>query len=128
MSTYADRRDTRRIIVGPEFGISFILKGHGYQDVRITNLSTGGCFALVGVRDARLFERGAVLENLILNHPELPKAPMIAAVSYVLGGRPGADPLEMVGIGIQFLGVPDQAQASLDTWVDAASAAQSQGQ
>ncbi len=124
MSSYADRRDTRRIIVGPEFGISFTLKGHGYRDVRITNLSLGGCFALVGARDARLFERGAVLEELILQHPELPKAPIVAAVSYVLGGRPGADPMEMVGIGIQFLGMDDAAQASLDTWVDAATTAQ----
>jgi hypothetical protein len=124
MSTYADRRDTRRIIVGPEFGISFTLKGHSYQDVRITNLSTGGCFALVGARDARLFERGAVLENLILLHTELPKAPFMAAVSYVLGGRPGAQPMEMVGIGIQFLGVAEAAQEALDTWVDAASASQ----
>jgi len=124
MSTYADRRDTRRIIVGPEFGISFTLKGHGYQDVRITNLSTGGCFALVGARDARLFERGAVLENLVLIHPELPKAPIIAAVSYVLGGRSATDPMEMVGIGIQFLGVDDVAQQSLNAWVDASVASQ----
>ena len=124
MSTYADRRDTRRIIVGPEFGITFTLKGHHYQDVRITNLSTGGCFALVGVRDARLFERGAVLENLVLIHPELPKAPIIAAVSYVLGGRSATDPMEMVGIGIQFLGVDDVAQQSLNAWVDASVASQ----
>jgi len=124
MSTYADRRDTRRIIVGPEFSISFVLKGHDYQDVRITNLSPGGCFALVGSRDARLFERGAVLENLVLLHPELPKAPIIAAVSYVLGGRPAADPMEMVGIGVQFLGVGDETQAALNVWVDAATASQ----
>ena len=124
MSSLADRRDTQRIIVGPEFGISFKLKGHDYQDVRITNLSTGGCFALVGARDARLFERGAVLENLVLIHPELPKAPIIAAVSYVLGGRSATDPMEMVGIGIQFLGVDDVAQQSLNAWVDASVASQ----
>jgi hypothetical protein len=124
MSSLADRRDTRRIIVGPEFSISFTLKGHGYQDVRITNLSGGGCFALVGARDARLFERGAVLEGLVLLHPELPKAAIIAVVSYVLGGRPSADPLEMVGIGIQFLSVPEAAQTALSTWVDAATAAE----
>lgn len=124
MSTFADRRDTRRVIVGPEFGISFTLKGHAYSEVRITNLSTGGCFALVGVRDARLFERGAVLEGLVLLHPELPKQPIIAAVSYVLGGRLAADPLEMVGIGIQFLGMDDEAQVLLDTWVTAAVASQ----
>ena len=124
MSSFADRRDTRRIIVGPEFGISFTLRGHSYRDVRITNLSTGGCFALVGARDARLFERGSVLEGLVLMNVELPKAPIMAAVSYVLGGRPGPDPMEMIGIGIQFLGVPDEAQEALDTWVDAASISQ----
>jgi hypothetical protein len=121
MTSYADRRDTRRIIVGPEFAIAFTLRGHAYRDVRITNLSTGGCFALVGARDARLFERGAVMEGLVFLHPELPKAPILATVSYVLGGRSGADPLEMIGIGIQFLGVPDAAQAALDTWMEAAS-------
>jgi len=124
MSSFADRRDTRRVIVGPEFGISFTLKGHAYTEVRITNLSLGGCFALVGARDARLFERSAVLENLVLMHPELPKAPIIAAVSYVLGGRPGHDPMEFVGVGIQFLGMDDAAQQVLDTWVDAATASQ----
>ena len=121
MSTIADRRDTRRIIVGPEFAIAFTLKGHNYRDVRITNISTGGCFALVGARDGRLFERGAVLEGMVLLHPELPKAPIMATVSYVLGARSGPDPMEMIGIGIQFLGVPDAAQKALDTWVDAAS-------
>ena len=126
MSTYADRRDTRRIIVGPEFAIAFTLKGHAYRDVRITNLSPGGCFALVGARDARLFERGSVLENLILMHPELPKSPIIAAVSYVLGGRSEDDSMEFMGIGIQFLGMEDLAMNALDTWIEAASASQQQ--
>jgi hypothetical protein len=124
MSTFADRRDTRRVLLGPEFTISFTLKGHDYAEVRLTNLSVGGCFALVGARDARLFERAAVLENLVLLHPELPKSPIIAAVSYVLGGRPGSEPMEFVGVGIQFLSMDDEAQRTLDTWVEAASAAQ----
>lgn len=120
MNTHTDRRDVRRITVGPGYGISFTLKGHGFTDVRITNLSLGGCFALVGIRDARLFERGAVLENLVLTHPELPKAAITAAVSYVLGGRPGADPLELVGVGVRFLGMDDPTRQSLDAWIDAA--------
>ena len=78
MSSFADRRDTRRVIVGPEFGISFTLKGHAYTEVRITNLSLGGCFALVGARDARLFERSAVLENLILMHPAVQNVACVA--------------------------------------------------
>ena len=124
MSTFADRRDTLRIIVGPDFGIAFRRKGHDYRDVRITNLSAGGCFALVGARDARLFERGVVLDDLVLMHPELPKAPIIAAVSYVLGGPSTADPMEMVGIGVQFQDMDDAAQKALDAWVSAANTAQ----
>ncbi len=120
MSTLADRRDTQRIIVGPEFGISFDLKGHAYQDVRITNLSPGGCFAMIGARDARLFERGVVLDNLKLMHPDLPKAPIIAAVSFVLGGPSSADPMEMVGIGVQFQGMDEAARKALEAWVLAA--------
>ena len=79
---------------------------------------------MVGARDARLFERGAVLENLVLMHPELPKAPIMASVSYVLGGHPTSDPMEMVGVGVQFLGMDDEAHQALDTWISAASVAQ----
>jgi hypothetical protein len=68
MSSIADRRDTRRVIVGPEFSISFLLKGHAYRDVRITNLSHGGCFAMVGARDARL---DTVAKRLDFQRPEM---------------------------------------------------------
>jgi len=122
MSTYANRRDARRVIVGPEFGISFTLKGHAYREVRITNLSPGGCFAMVGARDAGLFSRGATLEALILEHPELPKQPITGTVSFVLGHRPGGTTLDMVGVGIQFLCMDASAREGLDIWIDAALA------
>lgn len=120
MSNQADRRDTRRILVGPEFAISFTLKGHAFQDVRITNLSVGGCFALLGTRDGRLFMRGGALENLVLLHPELPKDPIIATVSYVLGGRPGGDATDMVGVGLQFLCMEASTREALEIWVKGA--------
>jgi hypothetical protein len=121
MGTLADRRDTKRVILDSAFAIAFTLKGYAYQEVRITNISMGGCFALVGARDARLFMRGAVLENLVLLHPELPKEPITAVVSYVLGGRPGQETMEMVGVGIQFLSMEDAAQDALAAWIDAAA-------
>ena len=124
MHSPADRRLLRRIIVGPDHGIRFVLRGHPYEDIRISNLSSGGCFALVPHRDARLFERGAILEQLVLRHPELPKEPLIATVAYVLGNRPGTPPMEFVGVGIQFLNMEPRAQTVLDTWLDAAYAAQ----
>jgi hypothetical protein len=124
MSSPADRRDLRRVIVGPDHGISFTLRGHPYQAIHISNLSAGGCFALVAHRDARLFERGAILEHLVLLHPELPKDPMIATVAYVLGSRPGSTPMEVVGVGIQFLSMEPPARASLEAWIDASMASQ----
>jgi hypothetical protein len=124
MPSPADRRDLRRVIVGQDHGISFTLRGHPYREVRISNLSSGGCFALVTHRDARLFERGAILERLVLLHPELPKEPMIATVAYVLGTRPGAPVMEFVGVGIQFLNIEPGPRAALDAWIDAAIAAE----
>ncbi|HEX9082809.1 MAG TPA: PilZ domain-containing protein [Holophagaceae bacterium] len=124
MHSPADRRILRRVIVGPDHGIRFVLRGHPYEEVRISNLSSGGCFALVPHRDARLFERGAILEQLVLLHPELPKDALIATVAYVLGNRPGTPPMEFVGVGIQFLNLEPRTQTLLDTWLDAAYAAQ----
>ncbi len=122
MSFPADRREFRRAHVGSEFRISFSVKGQPFQDVRITNLGAGGCFALVGAREAPRFERGTPLERLMLLHPELPMAPIRAVVSYVLAHRPGLTPLERVGLGIQFLDMDPAAQEALATWVDAACA------
>ncbi|MEI6592307.1 MAG: PilZ domain-containing protein [Holophagaceae bacterium] len=116
-----DRRDARRIIVGPDFGISFTLKGSAFGQVRIANLSAEGCFAFVRKQEAGLFKRGAVLECLLLLHPDLPKTPVLAEVCHVLGGTP-AEPLEMVGIGIHFLNMDDPSRKLLDAWVDAAMA------
>jgi len=115
-----NRRDAHRIILGPNFGISFTLKGQAFGEVGITNISAGGCFALIEKRDAGLFERGAVLENLLLHHPELPKTPILAAVCYVQGCRPAAESPELVGIGIHFLSVDDLSQKLLDAWVSGA--------
>jgi hypothetical protein len=48
----------------------------------------------------------------------------MAAISYVLGGRPSANPLEMVGIGVQFLSLDDDTQMGLETWISAANITQ----
>ena len=121
VSALIDRRDARRIIVGPDFGISFTLKGQAFGGVRIANLSPEGCFALIGKREAGLFKRGAVLECLLLLHPDLPKTPVLAEVCHVLRG-PAAEPLDIVGIGIHFLNMDEPSRKLLDAWVDAAMA------
>ncbi len=120
MNAKIDQRDARRIILGPDFGISFTLKGHVFGKVGITNISTGGCSALIEQQEAWLFERGAVLEDLQLLHPDLPKTPILGEVCHVLGCRPGDEGTWQVGVGIHFLNVDCPFQKGLDAWVSGA--------
>lgn len=123
MNSHANRRDTR-VVTGPEFTISFTLKGHAFQDIRIMNLSVGGCFALLGGRTARFFLPGATLDGLVLLHPDLPKGPISAAVAYVLGYSVGGEATDHVGMGLQFLSLDAATRAALETWLAIATAGQ----
>ena len=120
MHTAAERRDTRRIVVGAEHTIRFLVKGHAFRDVRLTNLSIGGCFAVLGQGDAPLFERGTVLEALAFEHPEMPSTPGIAVVVYVLGTESGQGILDYVGLGLRFLSLPGDVEGALERLVSEA--------
>jgi len=122
VTNHANRRNTR-VITGPEFAISFTLKGHDFRGIRIMNLSVGGCFALVGARTARFFLPGATLDDLLVLHPELPLGPITASVAYVLGYGPGGQATDQVGMGLQFLSMDAPSRQALETWMEKATAA-----
>jgi len=126
MNDQAHRKDIR-VATGPGFAISFTLNGHGFRDIRILNLSAGGCFALLDARKARFFLPGAVLEDLVLLHPALPKGPLTAAVAYVLGyastGADAGEGSDQAGLGLQFLAVDAPTRLALEAWVEASTAA-----
>jgi len=121
MENHPERRDTRRIIVGPEHSIHFVAKGHTFQNVRITNLSYGGCFAVVGQGDASLFTQGAILEQLTFEHPDLLGGALTAEVRYVLGGSGSGTGFDFLGLGIQFLSVPAETKKLLGDFVERSS-------
>ena len=118
-------RQNIRVATGPGFTLSFTLSGHAFREVRIMNLSVGGCFVLLEARKARFFLPGAVLEDLVLGHPDLPKAPLLASVAYVLGYAPGEAPGgetgDRAGLGLQFLAMNDPTRLALEAWVRAAT-------
>jgi len=118
MENHPERRDSRRIIVGPEHTIHFVVKGHPFRNVRITNLSLGGCFAVVGQGDARLFVQGTVLEQMEFEHPHLLGGSITAEIRYVLGGSGSDTSFDFLGLGIQFLTVQPEIQKKLDDFVD----------
>ncbi|WP_257310976.1 PilZ domain-containing protein [Geothrix fuzhouensis] len=123
MNSHGNRRDTR-VVTGPEFTIAFTLQGHAFQDIRIMNLSVGGCFALLGGRTARFFLPGATLDGLVLLHPDLPKGPIRAAVAYVLGYSTSGEATDQVGMGLQFLSLDAATRAALEAWLAIATAGQ----
>jgi len=120
MNAAAERRDTRRIVVGADYTIRFLVKGHAFRNVRLTNLSTGGCFAVLGQGDAPLFGRGTVLEKLAFEHPGMPSTPLTAVVVYVLGTESGQGALDYVGLGLRFLSLPEEVAEVLEKLVTAA--------
>lgn len=97
-----ERRAARRVIVGPEHTIRFMVKGHAFKEVRITNVSQTGCFAMVSQRDSALFTQGTLLENFAFEHPGLALGPILAKVMYVLGGSSDQAALDFMGVGIHF--------------------------
>lgn len=113
----SERRSCRRVIVGPDHTIRFNTKGHSFQNVRITNISITGCFAMVSQRDAALFTQGRLLENFAFEHPDLVTGPITAKVMYILSGTSDLSALEFMGVGIHFVSMDDDSMRLLEDFL-----------
>ncbi len=120
MAEFIERRDNRRIALGPGHTIRFRVGGRVFKGIRITNISGSGLFATVDRSEAGLFEKGVLLEDLVLDHPMLPKGHIRAHVIYTLGTPSGKPPMAFVGMGMHFLEMPANTQEDLNTFVAAA--------
>jgi len=112
-----ERRTSDRAIVGADHSIRFQVKGHVFMNVRITNVSPTGCFAMVSHRDAGLFGQGTLLEQLTFEHPDLAGGPIMAKVMYTLGGEDRQSVLDFMGVGIHFLDMTPETRLTLDRFV-----------
>lgn len=111
------RKDARRLALGPGFSIRFLVQGRPLE-APILNLSYGGCFTLVPFRDARHFERGVAVADLQLLHPDHPKGLIQCQVAYTLGGTAGIEHMDHVGMGIQFMEMDAAVRMALQGWLD----------
>ena len=121
MADFTERRDNRRIALGPGHTIRFRVGGRTFKDIRITNISGSGLFATVDRGEAGLFEKGVLLEDLVLDHPLLPKGHIRAQVVYTLGQALVKPAMAFVGMGMHFLEMPAKTQedlANLTAWVE----------
>ena len=95
------RRYPRMSISGGEYGIRFRVKGEEVQDSRLVNLSAGGCGMEVAMADAGPIDAGDLLEDLYLDHPDLPLVPLSALVIRILGKVAGKTQ-GYVLVGVEF--------------------------
>ncbi len=120
MDSHPDRRDSPRIPVGPEYTVSFTAGGEGFRGIRLTNLSLGGCFAVVGGGAAGVFTQGARLAPFVLEHPSFPALPFAGAVAYAMGAHEGDEAAAFLGVGIRFMDVPGEVHNALRAFVEGA--------
>jgi PilZ domain len=118
MENCPERRSSRRVIVGPDHAIRFNAKGHSFRNVRVTNISINGCFAMVSQRDAALFAQGTLLEYFAFEHPDLVTGPITAKVMYTLCGASDMSALEFMGVGINFVSMDDDSMRVLEDFLD----------
>ena len=116
--THPERRDQRRVPLDPGYTVSFTLQGMAFQGLPTPNLRGGGLCVMVPADQARHFHRGVVLEDLVLQHPSLPKEALRGEVAYTMGGGHLAS-LRHIGVGVKFLEVPPAALDSLNAFVAA---------
>lgn len=120
MAEFTERRDNRRTALGPGHTIRFRVSGRSFKGIRITNISGSGLFATVDRADTELFEKGTLLEDLVLDHPMLPKGHIRAQVVYTLGLPPEKPAMAFVGMGLHFIEMPAKTQEDLNHFIAAA--------
>lgn len=120
MGQLSDRRDNRRLFVGPDYAIRFSFKGRSFTGVRITNISAGGCFAVLPRDHETVFTEGGILDEFALEHSEMPHTPFFAQIRYVLGGALGQSDMEYLGLGIAFMMTPEDVKSALSSLLEAA--------
>ena len=90
MSNPPDLRKYPRLsISGQTYEVRFQIQDSAILDSRLVNLSAGGCGLEVQIVEARSLEAGMVLEELFLDHPDLPLVPLSAVILRILGKVPG---------------------------------------
>jgi len=107
-------RKYRRISVGDEHTIQFTLGDLDFSSIRITNLSAEGCFALIQGLYKNRVRTGTILNNLSLEHPDLPSTPITARIARIVPDLAEVTEND-IGLGVQFLSTSEQ----FTQWVDA---------
>jgi len=109
------RRQTPRVTVGADYSVRFVAGGHLFENIRLVNVSEGGCFITVPASSAGIFLGGTLLEQLRLEGPGLPTELLTGRVAFAMGTSPR---MPMVGVGVSFLALPPPVHSALCRFVE----------
>ena len=73
---------------------------------------------MVPQRDRSLFAPGAVLEQLIFEHADMPRGPITAQVAYAIGAQSEQTRLQFMGIGINFVTMSPEVREHLTVFLE----------
>jgi len=110
------QRRYRRVPVGHDYTVRFSVNGEIHRHVPLTNLSAGGCFALVPKVLASNLHRGYLLMDFLLEHADLPKTSICSQVVHVIP-QASKEGDERLGLGIAFLSTSPHFYATMDAHV-----------
>jgi len=116
--TTPERRDQRRVPLDAGYTVSFRIQDTAFEGLPTPNLSGGGLCVMVPANRARHFQKGVLLQDLVLQHPSLPKQPLRGEVAYTMGGG-HLDALRFIGVGVKFVDPPPTVLEALNTFVEA---------
>lgn len=114
--TTPERRDQRRVPLDASYTVSFHVQDTAFEGLPTPNLSGGGLCLMVPADRARHFQKGVLLEEVVLNHPSLPKTPLRGEVAYTMGGG-HLNALRFIGVGVKFVDPPPPVLEALNAFV-----------
>jgi c-di-GMP-binding flagellar brake protein YcgR len=110
------RRYPRLSTTGKPYGVRFEVQGQEIRDARLANLSACGCGLEIQIGEAADLESGALLQKIILEHPDLPTVPLDGVVVRVLGKVPGKT-AGYVLVGVDFTSITPLVQTLINDHV-----------
>ena len=106
---HEQRKYPRMSVSGGDYRRPLQGQGQGIQDNRLVNLSAGGCCLEVDMAEWGRSTWGTVVEDLYLDHPDLPAVPLSALVMRILGKVAGKTH-GYVLMGVEFQGITEFAR------------------
>jgi len=96
-------------VTGGDYRVHFRVKDRAIRGNRLVNLSAGGCCMEVDMGDMGAIEVGDSVEDLYLDHLDLPAVPLSAVVMRILGKVPGKTHGYAL-MGVEFQGITEFAR------------------